>query len=437
MSSAEVMKEKIVKKYSDIFKLLIPTKKLLTGLKNASYLVAGHFLSVAISFVGFIYIARLLGPSNFGIYITVGAFVGMFDLITFYGINKVILREGAKDLTRMSEYLEETSGIKLLFTIIAIGACIIGAVFVPYSMLVKLYIILYSFSLTYTSFNTFFATVYTAAQKMQYNAILTIIHRIIFVSLSILFLYMGYGVFELFIIALFSQFSTLILNFKLTKKFIRYKFWNRIKWNKHIIKPAIIFSILSFSYFLAGKIDLIMISILGSSKEVGIYGVAHQIVNMGLTTRTLIAAAFFPIFVQSYNKTAVRWKNLINYAILLGIGLFVIAAIISFLSEYLIPLLFGGEYFESAIILSVLIFYVAIAFFLIPFANTLQATHNEMYLLKICWIAPALNIGLNYLFFKVFGLIGIAYSTLVIGCVSLPLYIIITRRALKIQNKLA
>lgn len=430
------MKEKIIKEFSNILKTLVFSKKMGAGLKNASYLIFGHFLSVVISFVGFVFIARILGPSDYGIYVTVVAFVGMFDLITFYGINKVILREGSKDLSKMGEYLEKATGIKNLVTFIAIVACIVGSFFSPYSMQVKLYIILYSFHLIFVSFDTFLATVYKAAQKMQYNAILTIFHRVLFVSLSILFLYLGYGLLELFIIAVFSQISTLLTNYKLTRRFLKFKFWKKIYWDKYIIKPALIFSILSFSYFLAGRIDLIMISLLGTSKEAGIYGVAHRIMFWGLTTRTLVSTAFFPIFVKTFNNTAVNWRKLLNYGVLLGIGVFAIAAVISFFSEQVIPLIFGLQYYDSAIILSVLIFYVAIAFFIIPFANTLQATHHEMYLLKICWIAPVINIGLNYLFYNYFGLVGIAYSTLIVGGVNLFLYVGITKRALRVHNKL-
>jgi len=424
-----------MKKYLDIIKAPMPTKKIFRGLKNASYLAIGHFISLAISFFGMVYIARMLGPNNYGIYVTVGAFVGMFDIITFYGINKVVLREGAKDLSQMSDYLEKAIGIKNLFTFIAIAVCIVASFFTPYSVQVKLYIILFSFTLVYTSFNGFFATVYKAAEKMQYNAILTVLRRILFVSLSIIFLYMGFGLLALFIIALFSQFFNLIINYKLTKRFLRFKFWSGIRWDKYIIKPAIIFSILSFSFFLAGRIDLLMISIMGTSKDVGLYGVAYQITAVGMAMRTLIATAFFPIFVKTFSKNAVRWKSLLKYSIAMGLGLLVFTSIISFYSGQIIPLVYGGVYFKSGTILSVLVFYVAIAFFNIPFLNTLQATHNEIHILKISWIAPVF-IGLNYLFFKTFGLIGIAYSTLIVACVNLILYILVTWRTLKIQNKL-
>ncbi len=425
------------KKYSDIVKMLIPTKKIWRGLKNASYLTIAHFSSMIINFFGFILIARLLGPSNYGIYVTVAAFIGLFWILTFNGLHKVILREGSKDFNQMGDYLEKTIGIKIFFTFIAINFSIIFSSFMPYTIQEKVYIIVFSSTLIYRSFSNFFGVVYQAAEKMQYNAILEILNRILFVPFAIALLYMGFGLPGLFGISIFSQLFTIVINFKLTKRFISYRFFNKINWDISILKPALIFSILSFTVILTTRIDIVMVSLLASSKDVGIYGVAYQITYTGVTVRTLLATAFFPIFVKTFYKKIVRWKKLLKYALLLGLSLLLLATVVSLLSTQIIPLLFGDEYFESGLILSVLIFYLAIVFFNIPFSNTIQATHNESKMLKVCWIGPSLNIGLNYLFYKQFGLIGIAYSTLVVGIVTLTIQIFITWRILKKQSKLS
>jgi O-antigen/teichoic acid export membrane protein len=416
--------------------MFIPTNRIWRGLKNASYLTIAHVISVVINFFGFVYIAILLGPSNYGIYITVVAFVGLFDILTFRGLNKVVLREGAKDLSQMSEYLEKASGIKNFFTLIAIISCIICSFFTPYSTLEKIFIIFFSITLIYRSFEGFLGIIYQAAEKMQYNSALTILNRILFVPLSILVLIMGFGVTGLFVIAIFSQFFTLFLNFKLTKRFLSFKFFSKIKWDKSILKPALIFSIISFTVLLTSKIDIVMISWLGTSKDVGIYGVAYQITHSGAEIKNLVSVAFFPIFVKIFHNKIVRWKKLLKYAFFIGLILLILSTVVSILSPKVIPLIFGEEYFESGIILSVLIFYLAFIFLNIPFTNTLQATHNEIHFLKICWIAPCLNIGLNYLFFKIFGLIGIAYSTLIVQIVAIPITIFVTYRVLKKQGKI-
>lgn len=429
-------KKMIMKKYLDTVSKFMPTDKIWRGLKNASYLTIGYFLSLFINFFGLIFIARLLGPSDYGIYAAVVAFVGLFTIINLTGITKVVLREGAKNLDKMGYYLERTTGIKILFTLIAIMACIIFAFLSPYSFREQFYIFVFSFTLIDNSFHGFFGSVFQAAEKMQYNSVLTILRSVLFVPISIAFLYMGFGLLALFLISLFSHFITLIISYRLTKRFLIFKFWNKIKWDKSLLIPAIIFSILSFTYLLTTKIDVVMISWLSTSKDVGLYGVAHQITFTGVSVRNLLGVAFFPIFVKSFHKNMVRWRNLLKYAFILGFVLLILAVLGSFLSRPAINLLFGLSYSESGVILSVLIFYLALVFFSIPFTNTLQATHNERNILKVCWISPTINIGLNYLFFNIFGLIGIAYSTLVVGFVSVLITVLVTWSSLKKQNKL-
>jgi len=425
-----------MKKYSSILKIILPSRKILNGLKNASYLSIGHFFAMVINLFAFIYIARLLGPSDYGIYATVVAFVGLFSVVSFTGVNKVVLREGAKNFDQMGNYFEKILGVKIFLTLIAIAICIIGSFIMPYPLQVKLFIVLYSFTLIYTSFHWFFVTVYHAAEKMQYASALTIFNRILFVPLAITFLFLGYGLLSLFVISLSIEILTLIVNYKLTKKFVIFKFWNKIKWEKSLLKPALIFSILSFAVLLTTRIDLVMISLLGASKDVGIYSVANQITHTGVIAQGLLATGFFPIFVKAFHNNVVKWKKLVKYAFLLGVSLLLIAIVGAFFSEQFVRLLFGVKYSESGAILSVLIFYLVIVFSTFPFTNTLQATHNEGKILKVCWIGPCLNIVLNYLFFKLFGLVGIAYATLVVGGVTLPITILITWSALKKQKRL-
>lgn len=405
------------------------------GLKNASFLTIGTIFSQVISLIGFIYIARLLGPSDYGIYTTVGAFVGLFSIMTFSGINRVVLREGTKDIKQMSIYLNKTVTIKILFSIIAIIVCLIASFFTTYSTQIRLYIVLCSFLLIFTSLKGFFDTVYKAAEKMQYIAVLDILNRTLFVFGSVIFLYIGFGITALFIIALISNFFSLLLSYKLTKKFVRFKFWKKIEWDINLLKPALIFSIIYFTGMLATKIDLVMISLLSTTRDVGIYGVVLNIVNSGLVLRNIIATAFFPIFVKTFHRNKINHRKFFKYSIFLGLGSLFLAFIGSFFSKDIIKLLFGNEYIESAVILSVLIFYLSFSFFSIPFTNALQATHNEKHLLKICWISPIVNIVLNYIFLLNFGLIGIAYSTLIVTFLSTVFYILLTNKTLKNQNR--
>ncbi len=65
---------------------------------------------------------------------------------------------------------------------------------------------------------------------------------------------------------------------------------------------------------------------------------------------------------------------------------------------------------------------------------SLQATHNEKRVLIIAFVGPMLNIPLNIIFFNKFGLIGIAYSTLVCSIVGAVLVPLLTFTTLKKQG---
>lgn len=201
--------------------------KIWRGIKNASYLAIGNLIVQIIAFFGFIYIARILGPNGYGIYVTVGAFVGTFDILLLGGLNRAVLREESKDISSMHIFLEKTIGVRNLLILVAIVVCIISSFFTPYEFQTKLYIILFSSQLAYTGLRGFLRTIYQATEKMQYISIFNILNRTLFVSLSITFLYYGFGLLALFLIALFSHLLTILINYKFSQKFVKFNFFPR------------------------------------------------------------------------------------------------------------------------------------------------------------------------------------------------------------------
>lgn len=172
---------------------------------------------------------------------------------------------------------------------------------------------------------------------------------------------------------------------------------------------------MAFFGFLATKIDLLMVSFFGTAKDVGIYGVAYRITRQGIMLRNATAAAFFPIFVRRFHKSKMKGRRLIKYSLFFFGGIFVLSLGASFYAKEIVTFLFGSEYKNSGEILRVLIFYLTFAWMYLPFSTIIQATHNERIALKIGSLKAGLNIPLNIIFFYKFGLIGIAYSTLVVS----------------------
>ena len=129
-------------------------------------------------------------------------------------------------------------------------------------------------------------------------------------------------------------------------------------------------------------------------------------------------------------------KKLIKYSIFFLGGIFSLSFIASIYAEKIIIFLFGSQYESSGEILSILVFYIAFAWATLPFAISLQATHNEKYALWPISIMAGLNVPLNYIFFLKYGLKGIAYSSLVVFSFGALLWCLLTYFVLKKQGYL-
>jgi len=384
------------------------------GLKNFSYLTVGSIISQVIGFIGYIYIVRLLGPEYYGIYVTVGAFVGMFQILTFTGLRKVLVREGSKDVQNADKVLNDTIGLQSLFIFIAIIVMLIASIFTDYETTTKLYIAIFSLNLFSTTLKGFVNTIFKMTERMEFLAIFSIIRITLYVGLAILLLTLGYGLFAIVLVSVFTTLFNFLIRLFYSRKLINFNIFSKLKFDKKIIKPSIVFSAMGIVGRLHDRVDLFMISILGNPFQVAIYGVAYQLAKKSTLLRNTLAEAFFPIAVKTFKEGSVSKRLIIKYTLLFTGGMLGLAIIGYFLAEPAIDFVFGEEYTEAGPILKILIFYMVAWFSTLPFTEAVQATGNEKVILLGKSVMAGLNIPLNIILYLNYGLIGIAYSTIII-----------------------
>src|SRR5574344_1236069 len=88
--------------------------------KNTSWMLLGKFFTLGVSFIVGIYIARYLGPSNYGLFNYVISFVGLFAFLVSFGIDGIVSREIIKDHNKKEEIISTGFYIKIVGSVIAI-----------------------------------------------------------------------------------------------------------------------------------------------------------------------------------------------------------------------------------------------------------------------------------------------------------------------------
>ncbi len=412
---------------SELIAQYMINKKLLKhrGLRNVSYLALGNAVSQIISLIGAFYIPRILGTEKYGQLNIVTSYVSLFTIFTFSGLNKVLLRECSRNLEKVKDIIEGAIGLKNLFALFAGVISVIIVLFINYEQGTKMYIYIYSLSLLMQGLSSTIDIVYQAFEEMKYIAYMTIGRVCTSVPLSIIAVTLGHGVLTLILIQIGTSIVFLLINYKISRKVVDLNFFRRIIFQGKILKQGFNFSLLEFLNALSGKIDIFMLSILTTPSNVGLYALAYRIIEKGLLLRSSISQSLFPYYAKRYNKGPMQIRTLIEHTSLVLIPAVIIASIILLTSEQVITFVVGNEFLASASLLNVLAFYLILDYSIIPWGLSIQTTNNEKIALQVGFLRASLKITLILYLFSIFGLIGVAYATIltfIVGNVFLITY---------------
>jgi len=406
---------------------------LVRGIKNSVLLFGGNAISAVISFVITVYIARLLPVSDFGSYITVISFVTLFGIFTDFGINTVIIREGAKNPEDTHNLIFSAMGLKYLMSLASMLAVIVFALFTPYSFEVKALIALMSLTLLMGGIGSMFSAVFNIYQDMKYISIIQIAERTTFASFAFIFLIAGLGVPGVILAIIIAAFVSLMLSFVLSRRIHYYKLNFRPILDYTILMPAFWFGIAGLLGTVWQRVDTIMLSLLTNMTQVGLYTPAVNYVGIGDMAVLALTGAFFPIVSRTVHERRVSKKELSKYlGYFAAAGLVIVAVTYAFGGELMI-LAFGPKYAESIVFINILIIGFAVNLVTIPTSLLLDATNNQKVHVLNATYLTGVNVGLNLILIPALGALGAAYATTISqslgAALGIPIALYVLRRS--------
>ena len=402
---------------------------------NFSWLVFDKFARASLNFLLFIFLARYLGPQEFGILNYLLALVFLFTSLSSLGINPVLTNILIKNKRKTNNSIISNSYILrffsslfgylifILFIIYLHGK----NVYLSYSIIIGLSIIVKSYEVLFSYFES--------KSLSKYIVISQTISLVIVFSLIVSFLYLEFDIKYIYYCFLVDSLITLFLIniffFKKERNFLFNLDFRKIYKIIHKSFPVLL-SIISIVIYM--RIDQVMINLLLSEKDVGIYSVSVRIVEMFHFIPKIIMVSYLPILLISKNYTFELIK--IN-SLLFKISILFIFFIFV-LSKYITSILFGEIYMES--VLTTILLSISLIFVFFGVANEhwyISKNLQKYYALNV-FIGAITNIILNYFLIPSFGISGAAYSTILTYLLIIFLFDIFnkkTRVLLKLKYK--
>jgi O-antigen/teichoic acid export membrane protein len=152
------------------------------------------------------------------------------------------------------------------------------------------------------------------------------------------------------------------------------------------------------------RIDSVLLGIILGNEDVGIYNVAHRIMEATLIVPAIVATVVFPRVARSAGASpALGWTTLALAA--LGI---VVSISFHLGGERLIALIYGRGHAASGEVLAVLALAIAPTYAGYVLTQALVAADRQRSYLRLAVRALALNVGLNLVLIPSFGAPGAA-----------------------------
>lgn len=388
--------------------------------KNTGWLFAGRIFSLAISFFVGIYIARYLGPSNYGVMNYSISFAGLFAFLASLGIENIVKRELIKRPEDTNYILGTGLTIKIVGAFVAIAAIFISILFLNPEPLVFSLVLLFSISYIFYAFDIL--TIYFESQtQSKYPVIITIITTTIGSILKILIIFNGYGivwlistyVFEALIICL-----GLVLIFRYKGHDFK-KLQFKLQIAKQILKDSwpLMMSGLAVGIYL--RIDQVMINSALGSTGVGVYAAAVKIAESFYFIPTLIGASIAPAVINSLKVSEESFERRLMslYSLMLFLSVS-IAIVISISSTWLIEKLFGQSYSDSAYVLQIYVWAGVAVFMGVAVGYYLLAKNLSKISFYSTLFGMVSNVILNLILIPRLGISGAAIATLISYSVS-------------------
>lgn len=391
-------------------------KKLGSILRNSGWLLFERVATIGLSLTIGIWVARYLGPTDFGALNYAIALVGTVNVFATLGLHGVVVRELVEKPEQAETVLGTTAGLRLIGSLFALLSIFALVVFLEKDETTSLLILVLSGTLLLAPLQTI--EKWFDAQVQAKLLVVSRIVSLVFSAVARIALILTLS--SVFFFGLESLLKEVL--FVAVVVFICIKYADMPKrWKfdaayaRKLLAESWPLILSGFAATLFMRIDQVLLGELSTNHEVGIYSVAARLSEIWYMVPVIITRSILPDFVKTKEiegqvAYAKRIQFVYDILFTLALGL---ALTTTFIATPLVIFLYGEAYAGAGIVLSVHIWAALFVFNGVASNNWLLTERLLRFPLLSHTLAALVNIVLNIIFIPKYGGIGAAVATLI------------------------
>ena len=383
-------------------------------LNNISWLFFDRILRMGVGLVVGVWIARFLGPEQFGLMSYVLAFVGLFTAVATLGLSEIVVRDLVQDPSAAGTTMGTALTLQVMGGLCAFGLAFLAISYVrPSDELAKFAVAVLAMLMVLKA--TEVVKYWFESQVQSKYTVWTESGVFIVFAAIKIGLILSKAPLMAFIWALFAE-GLLIAVGLLGVYALRggkISAWRpRFKRAKTLLKDSWPLVLSGLAIMVYMRIDQIMLGIMLGDESVGIYTAAVRISEVCYFIPMTIVASVFPAIIEVKKTSETlyyqRLQKLYDMMVLLALA---VALPMTFLSEWVVTLLFGKAYLQAGSVLAIHIWAGIFVFLGVASGKWYLVENLQRLSLYRTLLGAFANIILNLMLIPHFGLIGSALAT--------------------------
>ena len=408
------------------------SKKLSFGI---FYLLSSSVFSLGLNVITVGFIARSLGVEGFGLYSTIYSFVGLFQFLTDFGLNKTLLKFGSTDKAKAQISFGNALFLKTTLIIPTIFLVTFFGFLSGYRNEQLIILELFTLSLIFDSFATVFSSIRRILGSFKLISFFRVLRTAI--NLGIIYSALTINNSVLNLACAVTILSFIIFLISLTNTIMLLKPKLRLSLIRDFFKDSIIFSLSDFFLNVYGRISTVLLSFSYDMHTVGIYSAALRFTRIANLLPNQVKFALLPTMYRILDSErresseADRQKSkkvfmiLIKYMIVFATPL---SMLIYFFSGPIIHIIFGKKYDLSIPLVQLFSIFIYLRFIETPFSLFYIALHKHKNMVYFQGATSFINVGLNLILIPQFSIFGACYSTLISESFLALMFVMIGRK---------
>lgn len=383
-------------------------------LANTLFLMGASVFNVVISIVTTALIARAIGPDLYGRYTFGLTYVLVFSVFSNFGIESLYIREASREKEKLA-LIDDILPLKIALSVMTVGLALSSLYVLDYPGQTREVVRILCVGLFFQILYECLMSVSKALEEMYVVALFSVFFRLISAAAIVVSIVSGIGFMGIVsAFAIGNSVAFLVALWVHSRRWGLRRVGVRVNAWLPLIRQGYPFFLSALVSMLYGKINVLMLSKMVPEVDLGYFMAASNLVDnlffIPMAFNTTILPAFSRMYGSSLDALRQSYGKIVRYLMVLTMG---VSAGTVLVGTEVIRLLYGDQFAPAASVLSILIFYWALAFFSNVLSSLLFAIHQERVQARVMVVAAGVSIVLNAVLIQYFGIMGAAYAAVV------------------------